>query len=156
MIINYQKPSPVQLDHLYRLDLHTFEKAWEYDDWMAIGSREYIRAACVYGRAVGCVVAAQEIDGDEGEFTGAARILKLMVQPEFRRKGIATRLLENFYDWCREYKFQEVNLIVPETICVDACAAFLKAREIKAYKVTRRAFEVMGKHEDGFHFRKDL
>lgn len=154
MSIIITKPSPIQLDQLYRLDLNTFEICWEYDEWMALQHFEYVRAAVAYGRAVGVLVGAKESDGVDD--TGSARILKIMVLPEFRRRGVATRLLDHFSDWCEQGKFTEINMIVPETICVDACAAFLKANEMKAYKVARQAFSILGHRQDAFHFRKKL
>jgi GNAT superfamily N-acetyltransferase len=93
-------------------------------DKMAAASEEYFRKAVPSGRyrgwlalsADGSVIGGAGIvlsdwPGGPAEFKPQrAMILNVYVEPEFRRRGIARKLMETVIDWCRQQGFAHVGL----------------------------------------------
>ena len=59
---------------------------------------------------VGYISGYIKIEAGEDYFNSVAKIDYLYVKKEYRKQGIATELLKNFYEWCREKNIKLVDI----------------------------------------------
>lgn len=109
-----------------------------------IGHREHlVLVARSGGRVVGLVTAALRWHSAFRR-TPRAMVENLIVAPEYRRQGIATRLIERLEAWCDECGVQEVELSV--AVANDAAREFWLQR---GYQPVMLRLHRSSKDDDG-------
>lgn len=99
------------LVYLYNCDLKCYTDNWDYELWRMAGECFGIKVATVKNAVVGFVVYERD-DNDPKEVC----IVKMGVKPAYRRRRIATHLVEAIVEFTRLIEANFISLMTPEAL----------------------------------------
>lgn len=141
--------------HLVDIDLKSYDYPWSVDKWRKLSEDP----TCII------VVASFKVEPislciwQKKPAVKEAEILRLATKPKYRKRGVATFLLNAAEHSAKVHELAKVTIIVPEISCFpghpdDISQWLLKHGYQAIAPILKNQFYMYGKHCDGFKFEK--